>query len=489
MALNTRIQTRRDTASNWETKNPVLLDGEMIIVTTNAGDTRFKIGDGTKTYTQLPFQDESLYNVLSGKADSADLDAKQDALTGTEGQVVGFDESGHAVAMDIIQSDWSINDESKPAYVKNRTHYTETYEQFNAKVSLEVDESRQYITSENPFKTGNVYVIRAYDSTGKTVEVSVELQYYYHSDAMVELYYFYSWSGNVNNEAGFSLCFAEGQWEVWFDDTVWTPCVHFDIGESEVVEEVVKLDEKYIPDSITSHLTDINNPHNVTAEQIGAATNTDLSAVQSELANKSDADHTHDQYLTEVPGEYVTEDELSAKSYATTSALSELQTEVDGKADSDHTHSNVTPITTAGDGAAYTATVPDITALTAGVSFTMIPHTASTSQTATLNVNGLGAKALRRPLSANNTTTVAPSTTNWLYASKPVRVMYNGTYWIVMDMPRPNAPDIYGTVAIANGGTGANTAAAALTNLGLSTETWTFTLEDGSTVTKAVYVG
>ena len=88
MALNTRIQTRRDTASNWETKNPVLLDGELIIVTTNAGVTRFKIGDGTKTYTQLPFQDETLYNVLSGKANASDvesiqteLDAKQDALT------------------------------------------------------------------------------------------------------------------------------------------------------------------------------------------------------------------------------------------------------------------------------------------------------------------------------------------------------------------------------------------------------------------------
>lgn len=76
MAFNTRIQTRRDTASNWETKNPVLLEGELIIVNTNAGDTRFKIGDGKKTYTQLPFQDETLYNVLSGKADTSALEQK-----------------------------------------------------------------------------------------------------------------------------------------------------------------------------------------------------------------------------------------------------------------------------------------------------------------------------------------------------------------------------------------------------------------------------
>lgn len=118
-----------------------------------------------------------------------------------------------------------------------------------------------------------------------------------------------------------------------------------------------------------------------------------------------------------------------------------------------HTHQiGPTPITTEGDGAAYTATVDGITALTAGISFTMIPHTTSTSKTATLNVNGLGAKMLRRPLSSNNTTTVANATDNWLYASSPVEVMYNGTYWVVTSMPRPNGPDIYGTVPVANGG-------------------------------------
>ena len=69
--INASFQQRRDTASNWESKNPVLLDGEMITVITNAGAVRHKTGDGAKTYTQLPFDDEPLYNALTGKCDAS----------------------------------------------------------------------------------------------------------------------------------------------------------------------------------------------------------------------------------------------------------------------------------------------------------------------------------------------------------------------------------------------------------------------------------
>lgn len=122
-------------------------------------------------------------------------------------------------------------------------------------------------------------------------------------------------------------------------------------------------------------------------------------------------------------------------------------------------------VTTAGTGAAYTATVEGITALVTGVAFLMIPHVVSTVVNPTLNVNGLGAKNIRRRVSNSTVTTVAASSANWLGANKPVRVIFDGNYWIA-EFDRPNATDIYGTVAIANGGTGASSAAAALTNLG-----------------------
>ena len=132
------------------------------------------------------------------------------------------------------------------------------------------------------------------------------------------------------------------------------------------------------------------------------------------------------------------------------------------------TASTLTAVTTAGDGTAYTATVPGITALTAGVGFIMIPHTKSTSTSATLNVNGLGAKTLRVQLSNSSSTAVAPQFDYFLGANKPVEVMYNGAAWVVQ-LIRPDANTIYGTVKIENGGTGAKTAADARTNLGIST--------------------
>ena len=67
--LDARIQWKRDTSANWTAQNPVLLNGELIIVDTDSGETRFKIGDGTKTYTQLPFEDEAIRNLINGKTD------------------------------------------------------------------------------------------------------------------------------------------------------------------------------------------------------------------------------------------------------------------------------------------------------------------------------------------------------------------------------------------------------------------------------------
>lgn len=71
--LQTRLKLKKDTAANWESKNPVLLNGEQIFVITAAGETRVKVGDGTKAYTQLPFTDEPLRTLISTKVNSSDI--------------------------------------------------------------------------------------------------------------------------------------------------------------------------------------------------------------------------------------------------------------------------------------------------------------------------------------------------------------------------------------------------------------------------------
>lgn len=71
--FNTRVKNKRDTAANWEAVATTFqpLDGELIIVDTSAGKTRFKVGryDAAKGrllyYNEIPFTDEYLYNDLN----------------------------------------------------------------------------------------------------------------------------------------------------------------------------------------------------------------------------------------------------------------------------------------------------------------------------------------------------------------------------------------------------------------------------------------
>lgn len=62
--LKTRIKLKYDTLQNWTTNNPVLLEGEIAITTIPTGQTLqqvtppavvFKVGDGTSTFTELPY--------------------------------------------------------------------------------------------------------------------------------------------------------------------------------------------------------------------------------------------------------------------------------------------------------------------------------------------------------------------------------------------------------------------------------------------------
>lgn len=192
------------------------------------------------------------------------------------------------------------------------------------------------------------------------------------------------------------------------------------------------------------------------------------SNVQSQLNGKAASGHTHNYAGSSSAGGAAT----SANKLATARTIS-LTGDVAGSVSFDGSaNASITTtatalhgVTTAGTGAAYTATVSGITELTAGVSFIMIPHTNSTTTTPTLNVNSLGAKGLRMRGSSGTGTAMSASLAAWVASGRPVQVTYNGIYWVT-EAARPSASDLSGTVAVANGGTGATDAATARTNLG-----------------------
>lgn len=98
--IQATVKNRTDTAANWTQKNPVLAEGEIIVVQTSARETRLKIGDGVKTFTQLPYTDEQIYN---------------NVVTSVNGQTGD-------VTLDIPDggTDWAQNNPDGDGYIKNR---------------------------------------------------------------------------------------------------------------------------------------------------------------------------------------------------------------------------------------------------------------------------------------------------------------------------------------------------------------------------------
>lgn len=144
----------------------------------------------------------------------------------------------------------------------------------------------------------------------------------------------------------------------------------------------------------------------------------------------------------------------------------------------------VVGITSAGTGAAYTATVKAIEALSAGANFVMVPHVTSTTTAPTLNVNGLGAKNIRMRISSSPKSTIQLPSEDFLTNGKPVRLIYDGQYWIVDDMVQPNANGLYGTVPVASGGTGCTTLADAKKLFSVADDTGVIPVSSGGTGAK-----
>ena len=125
------------------------------------------------------------------------------------------------------------------------------------------------------------------------------------------------------------------------------------------------------------------------------------------------------------------------------------------------------------DGAAYTATVENMEELQNGLLLVIVPATDSTTTAITLDVNGLGAKPVRVPLSTNTAIMTQPRTAAFFVAGRPVLLQFDSAYlssgvWKTVEKQRTDANDLYGKVPVESGGTGATTVAEAQTSLGIT---------------------
>lgn len=112
---------------------------------------------------------------------------------------------------------------------------------------------------------------------------------------------------------------------------------------------------------------------------------------------------------------------------------------------------------TSGDGVAYSATVPGITELCAGLEVTIVPKVSSASTAITLDLNGFGAKMVRLPLSTNTAILVQPTQETFFVDNRPVKLVYDDQYaskgaWVVVGRQRPSGNDLYGSVPVQSGG-------------------------------------
>ena len=163
--FNARIKLKRDTAVNWTVNNPVLLNGEIILIDTDSGELRAKVGDGTKTYTQLPFTDEILRNLITNK---------QNKLTGTQGQIVGFDEDGNAIAQDkpVLYVNMTTTDDENFTSDKTATEIITAVEQGYSVIAKLIFSDEVYYTL-NLFYIGGA--VASFSGTIETNSLSVTL--------------------------------------------------------------------------------------------------------------------------------------------------------------------------------------------------------------------------------------------------------------------------------------------------------------------------
>lgn len=421
--FNTRVKNKRDTAANWEAVATTFqpLDGELIIVDTSAGKTRFKVGryDTAKGrllyYNEIPFADEYLYN---------DLNESQGKIYD---KLKGIDDKS-IIEMTLE----SVFDNTK--FVNYRIGLwqfpkTGFYKLNIAKRGTTATQLFLYAqktkedgtTPEDPFSQDNLLRISLLIGDGQVESVFVQVDYT-DTDTLtvykVQFLNVMTFPGTINVN---TYNKTTQKWDF-----------------TSVTESSAKWanNATQVSNALTLTKGDTTTKFDgSTAQTVSIPTKTSELTNDSNFTTQTDLDNLTNNVVSYNAQENITDEQKA-----------QARDNINAPSPSDAVYT-VTASST--DGVAYTATVSGIDSLTVGASFIMVPNKTSASQEPTLNVNGLGAKKIRRRLNNLVTVTSKGYSNTWISANRPFSLIYDGTYWIVEGMEQPVGADMYGTVPMA----------------------------------------
>lgn len=531
--FNTRVKNKRDTAANWEAVATTFqpLDGELIIVDTSAGKTRFKVGryDTAKGrllyYNEIPFADEYLYNDLNesqgkiydklkGIDDKSIIESTLEPIAGADDKLyvyniglwqfpkTGFykiklakvgalgvllklyaritkddgttpddwdnnnlkamgNAGGYGLIEEIYAQVDYINDDKFTVYRVQffncfgylgsfwvNTYYktTQKWEYvYKHRVTADRVSNNLTLTKGDVTTKFNGSVAREVSIPTKTSELTNDSFVSYAEQILTE---------DQQNQAKTNLgidvltgntttvtptqvkeaILAGRPIAITYTDTTYGNLTFTSFGyslENNVV--VANLVATSNGQYILADLTGMSNTNGWTLQTTELGTSTDI-------ANNY-VKYSESQTLTD-DQKQVARNNIGA---ASASTIETMQAAIDSKPSAADAVYTATAAST--DGVAYTATVSGIDSLTVGASFIMIPNKASTSKAPTLNVNGLGAKPIRRRLSSLTTSLQQGYSTNWIALNKPFTVVYDGTAWVIEGLTKTDGADVYGAVA------------------------------------------
>ena len=100
----TRIKNKIDTHQNWSTNNPILLAGEVVIVTEvdgNQEDVRIKVGNGVNNFNSLPWASSKFDIPIATEAGVGGIKSGGDISIDTSGNVSIVDNSHNHIVSNI----------------------------------------------------------------------------------------------------------------------------------------------------------------------------------------------------------------------------------------------------------------------------------------------------------------------------------------------------------------------------------------------------